>query len=452
MKIIIVGGGKTGATLAASLNEEGHEVTIIDFNAERISTICNDSDVMGFLGNGMNYSSLTEAGIEDADLMIAVTGSDEQNLLCSLFAKKNKDCSTIARIRNPMYLKETDFIKEQVGLSMVINPEFAGAMEISQLLRFPSAIEVSSFARGRVEMITFKIPEGSVLDGKNLTYVRTKLESDVLFCCVERAGQFTIPSGSFELKAGDKATVMVETKRAHRFFRAIKYDTHSIKSAILVGGGTLSYYLARILLDSRISVKIIEKDEARCNELAELLPDAMIIHGDATDKNLLMEEGIATTDAFVALTGFDEENVLLSLYAKEMAGSIKVITKVDRQIFTELVEGLNLDSIIHLHHITTEHILQLVRAKQNAMGNNVETLYRLFDGKVEAAEFNISQNAQGIGVPLREMNIKENMVICGIIRGKQFILPDGNTAIQSGDRVIVVAGQQKLNDFKDILK
>ena len=165
-----------------------------------------------------------------------------------------------------------------------------------------------------------------------------------------------------------------------------------------------------------------------------------------------MEEGIATTDAFVALTGFDEENVLLSLYAKEMAGSIKVITKVDRQIFTELVEGLNLDSIIHLHHITTEHILQMVRAKQNAMGNNVETLYRLFDGKVEAAEFNISQNAQGIGVPLREMNIKENMVICGIIRGKQFILPDGNTAIQSGDRVIVVAGQQKLNDFKDILK
>lgn len=451
MKIIIVGGGKTGATLAASLNDEGHDVTVIDFNAERIATICNNNDVMGLLGNGMNYSALSEAGIEDADLLIAVTGSDEQNLLCSLFAKKNDHCSTIARIRNPMYLKETEFIKDQVGLSMVINPEFAGAMEISQLLRFPSAIEISSFARGRVEMLTFKIPEGSILDGKNLTYVRTKLESDVLFCCIERDGQFTIPSGMFELKAGDKATIMIEAKQAHRFFQTIKYDTHSIKSAMIVGGGTIAFYLAQILLDSHIAVKIIERDEARCNELAELLPNAMIIHGDATDKNLLMEEGIATIDAFVALTGFDEENVLLSLYAKEMA-DIKVITKVDRPIFTELAEGLNLDSIIQQHHITTEHILQLVRAKQNAMGNNIETLYRLFDGEVEAVEFNISQNAQGIGIPLRKMNLKKNLVICGINRGKRFILPDGNTTIQPGDHVIVVAGQTKLNDFKDILE
>ena len=279
MKIIIVGGGKTGATLAASLNDEGHDVIVIDFNADRISTICNNNDVMGLLGNGMNYSALSEAGIEDADLLIAVTGSDEQNLLCSLFAKKNDHCSTIARIRNPMYLKETEFIKEQVGLSMVINPEFAGAMEISQLLRFPSAIEVSTFARGRVEMLTFKIPEGSILDGKNLTYVRSKLESDVLFCCIERDGQFTIPSGMFELKAGDKAT-----SQAHQFFQTIKYDTHSIKSAMIVGGGTIAFYLAQILLDSHIAVKIIERDEARCNELAELLPNAMIIHGDATIK------------------------------------------------------------------------------------------------------------------------------------------------------------------------
>ena len=451
MKIIIVGGGKTGATLAASLNDEGHDVIVIDFNADRISTICNNNDVMGLLGNGMNYSALSEAGIEDADLLIAVTGSDEQNLLCSLFAKKNDHCSTIARIRNPMYLKETEFIKEQVGLSMVINPEFAGAMEISQLLRFPSAIEVSTFARGRAEMLTFKIPEGSILDGKNLTYVRSKLESNVLFCSIERDDQFTIPSGTFELKAGDKATVMIEASQAHQFFQTIKYDTHSIKSAMIIGGGTISFYLAQILLNSHIAVKIIERDEARCNELAELLPNAMIIHGDATDKNLLMEEGITTTDAFVALTGFDEENVLLSLYAKEMADS-KVITKVDRPIFTELGESLNLDSIIQLRHITTEHILQLVRAKQNAMGNNVETLYRLFDGKVEAVEFNISQNAQGIGIPLRKMNLKKNLIICGINRGKRFILPDGDTTIQPGDRVIVVAGQTKLNDFKDILE
>ena len=450
MKIIIVGGGKTGASLAASLNDEGHNVTIIDYNAERVNTICNDNDVMGLLGNGMNYSSLEEAGIEEADLLIAVTGSDEQNLLCSLFAKKNNRCSTIARIRNPMYLKETEFIKEQIGLSIAINPEYAGAMEISQILRFPSAIEVNSFAKSGVEMLTFKIPEGSVLDGKNLTYVRTKLESGVLFCGVERGGEVTIPSGAFELKAGDKATIMIRPTEANKFFRKIKYDTHSVKSVMIVGGGTISYYLAQLLLASRIDVKIIERDEARCHELAELLPEALIIHGDASDKNLLMEEGITSMDAFVALTGYDEENVLLSLYAKEMSKA-KVVTKVDRQIFSELIAGLNLDSVIHLHNITAEYILQHVRAMQNAMGNNIETLYKLMGGKVEAVEFNISQNAPGIGVPLRKMALKKNLIVCGINRGRRFILPDGDTVIQPGDRVVVV-GQMKLTDFKDILE
>ncbi len=450
MKIIIVGGGKTGASLAASLNDEGHDVTIIDYNAERITAICNDSDVMGLLGNGMNYSALTEAGIENADLLIAVTGSDEQNLLCSLFAKKNRKCSTIARIRNPMYLKETEFIKEQVGLSVAINPEYAGALEISQILRFPSAIEVNSFAKSGVEMLTFKIPQGSVLDGKNLTYVRTKLESDVLFCGVERAGEVHIPSGAFELQAGDKATIMIRPTEANQFFRKIKLDTHSVRNVMIIGGGTVSYYLAQLLLASHIDVRIIERDEARCHELAELLPDALIIHGDASDKNLLLEEGIKSMDAFVALTGFDEENVLLSLFAKEISNA-KVVTKVDRQIFSELIENLNLDSVIHLHRITTEYILQQVRAKQNAMGNNIETLYKLMNGKAEAVEFNISQNAPGIGVPLREMALKENLIICGINRGRRFILPDGDTVIQPGDRVVVL-GRMKLTDFKDILK
>lgn len=451
MKIIIVGGGKTGASLAASLNEEGHEVTIIDYNASRISAICDNNDVMGLLGNGMNYSSLSEAGIEKADLMIAVTGSDEQNLLCSLFAKKNEGCSTIARIRNPMYLNETEFIREQVGLSLVINPEYAGATEISKLLRFPSAIEVNSFSKSGVEMLTFKIPDNSILDGKNLTYVRSKIESNLVFCAIDRSGEITIPSGSFELKAGDKATIVIRRSEANRFFRKIKLDTHSVRNAMIVGGGTLSYYLAQQLLAARIDVKIIERNEDRCHELAELLPEALIIHGDASDKNLLLEEGIKSTDAFVALTGFDEENVLLSLYAKEMCDA-KVITKVDRQIFSELISGLELDSVVHLHHITTDYILQHVRAMQNAMGNNVETLYKLMGGKVEAVEFNISQNAPGIGVPLKEMSIKKNLIICGITRGRKFILPDGATSIQPGDRVVVVAEQTKLNDFKDILK
>ena len=451
MKIIIVGGGKTGATLAHSLTDEGHDVTVIDFNPARISTICDNNDVMGFVGNGMNYSALSEAGISEGDLMIAVTGYDEQNLLCSLFARKAGNCATIARIRNPLYITETEFIKEQVGLSMVINPEYAAATEISHLLRFPSAIDINSFSKGQAEMLTFKIPEGSILDGKNLTYVRTKLESNLLFCSVQRGNEVTIPTGNFELKASDKATILIQPRDALKFFKQIKLDTHSVKNVMIVGGGTIAYYLAKMLLDFHISVKIIELDEARCHELAERLPNALIIHGDASDKNLLLEEGITTTDAFVALTGFDEENVLLSLYAKEITDA-KIITKVGRPTFNELIANLNLDSVIYPHNITAESILQYVRARQNATGNNVETLYKLVEDKVEALEFNITEQAPWINVPLKDLSLKNNLIIGGIIRKRRFIIPNGESTIQVGDRVIVVSGQKKLNDFKDILK
>ncbi|MBQ3085186.1 MAG: Trk system potassium transporter TrkA [Clostridia bacterium] len=452
MKIIIVGGGKAGATLANALVSEEHDVTIIDYKAERIAALCNNNDMMGLVGNGMNYSALFDAGIEDTDLLISVTGSDEQNLLCCLFARKMEQCSTIARIRNPIYLKELAFIKEQVGLAMIINPEQAAANEISNLLRFPSAIEVNSFSKGQAEMLTFKIPEGSLLDGKTLIQVRSKLDTNVLFCIVERKGKAHIPYGNFTLQTGDKVTIMIHPKEATRFFRQINLDTHSVKNVIIVGGGMIAHYLAQQLLDSRIKVKIIERNEARCHELAELLPEALIIHGDASDKSLLLEEGITTTDAFVAVTGFDEENVLLSLYAKEMSDA-KVVTKVDRQIFTELTDSLNLDSVIHPTDITAENILQYARAKQNAMGNNVETLYKLIENQVEALEFNVSENAPGLlGIPLKELQLKSNLLICGINRGRRFILPDGETTFQPGDRVIVVAEQARLNDFKDILK
>ncbi len=452
MKIIIVGGGKTGATLAHSLTDEGHDVTIIDQNNERVSLICDNSDVMGLVGNGMNYSALFEAGIGDADLLIAVTGSDEQNLLSCLFARKTVNCATIARIRNPLFIDETEFIKEQVGLSMAINPEYAAALEISRLLRFPTAIDINSFSKGRAELLTFKIPEGSMLDGKTLTDVRGKLDCPVLFCSVERGGVCTIPSGTFELKAGDKASIFIQPEEAHRFFKQIKLDTHSVKNVMIIGGGTIAYYLAKMMLDARIAVKIIEENEERCHELAERLPEASIICGDASDKNLLDEEGITTTDAFVALTGFDEENVLLSLYAKEITDA-KVITKVGRPIFNELIANLNLDSVIHPIGITAENILQYVRARQNAMGNNVETLYKLVDDQVEALEFNIQEPVPNLtDIPLKNLSLKNNLIICGILRGKKFILPGGDTAIQVGDRVIVVTGQKKLNDFKDILK
>ena len=274
----------------------------------------------------------------------------------------------------------------------------------------------------------------------------------MLFCSVERNGQFTIPSGNFTLQAGDKTSIFIQPKEAHRFFKQIKLDTHSVKDVMIVGGGTIAYYLAKMLLDARIAVKIIEQDPERCDELADRLPGALIINGDASDKSLLLEEGITSTDAFVTLTGFDEENVLLSLYAKEIANT-KVITKIGRPIFSELIANLNLDSVVYPHSITAENILQYVRARQNAMGNNVETLYKLVEDQVEALEFNIQEKVTGlIGIPLKDLSLKKNLIICGIVRDRKFILPGGDSTIEVGDRVIVVSGQKKLNDLKDILK
>ncbi len=451
MKIIIVGGGKTGATLAHSLTDEGHDVTIVDYNANNIRGICENNDVMGVFGNGMSYDSLRDAGLDEADILIATTGSDEQNLLCCLFAKKSKKCSTIARVRNPMYLSEIGFIRDQIGLSMIINPEFAAATEISRLLRFPSAIDINPFAKDKVEMLTFKIAPNSLLHGKTLSYVRNRVESEVLFCCIEREGEFFIPDGNFELQAGDKASIVISPKKAPSFFKKIGTDTHAVKDVLIAGGGTIAVYLARLLLDTGVSVKIIEMDEKRCHELAERLPQALIIHGDASDKNLLLEEGLSQIDAFVTLTGFDEENVLLSLYAQETTHT-KVITKVDRIAFHSLIAHLNLDSTIYPCDITAENIVRYVRTKQNALGNNVESLYKLVEDKVEALEFKIGQNAPLIGIPIQEMNLKDHLIICGIIHNGKFVLPNGESVLEPGDHIIVLTGQKKLNDVGDILK
>ena len=451
MKIIVVGCGKTGASLVTSLTNEGHDVIVVDYNPDRLKEICNLNDVMGISGDGMNYNALLEAGLEDADVLISVTGSDEQNLLCSLFAKKKSKCSTIARVRNPIYLTETNFIKEQIGLSLIINPELAAAAEIARVVRFPSAIDINPFAKGKVELLTFKITENSLLNGKNLIYVRNKIENEVLFCSIERNGEFFIPSGTFELRTGDKASIITSSKKEREFFKKIGIGTRRIKDVLIAGGGTIAYYLARQLLDVGISVKIIENNEARANELAEKLPNALVILGDATDKNLLFDEGLESTGAFIALTGIDEENVLLSLYAKDVTDA-KIITKIDRNSFNELIGKLDLDTVIYPCDITTELILQYVRTKQNAMGNNVENLYMLVEDKVEALEFKISQNAPVIGIPLQQMELKDNLIICGIIRKGRFTIPNGESVIEPDDSIIVVTSHKKLNDVGDILK
>ncbi len=451
MKIIVVGAGKTGRHLVRMLTNEGHDVTIVDSDDKTLTDVCNANDVMGVSGNGVNFSSLDEAGLSEADVLIAVTGSDEQNLLCSLFAKKVENCSTIARVRNPVYLTETEFLRDRIGLTMIINPELSAAAEILRLLKFPSAIDINVFAKGKVEMLTFKVGKGTVLDSKDLSFVRNKIEKDVIFCCVERGGEYYIPSGDFELLAGDKASIIIPPKKALSFFKKIGVDTQSVKDVMIVGGGTIAEYLASRLIENGIDVKIIEINKSRCDELSSKLPKALIINGDASDKDLLLEEGLNTVGAFIALTGFDEENILLSLYAKETTGA-KVVTKVDRISFDDLISKLNMDSIIYPSNISSENVLKFVRSKQNAVGNNVETLHKLIEDKVEALEFNISNNSSLIGIPLKEMELKDNLIVCGIFRKNRLILPAGDSVFEAGDSVIVVTSHKKLGNIGDILK
>ncbi len=451
MQIIIVGCGNVGSTLAEQLSKEGHNITAIDIDAHRVETVANQYDVMGVVGNGASFSVQNEAGIGEADLMIAVTASDELNMLSCLIAKKAGGCSTIARVRNPIYNKEIAFIKEELGLSMVINPEYAAACEIARLLKFPSAIKVDSFAKGRVELLKCKINEGSVLHGRPLTYLSSGLRCEGLICAVQRGEEVFIPDGNFELQEKDVISMVASSRKANEFFKKIGMTTNRIKTCMIIGGGETTYYLAKQLLPMGIRIKIIEQSKERCNELSELLPQAMIIHGDGTERNLLQEEGLPKIHSFVSWTSMDEENIMLSLYAKSISGA-KTITKVHRLDYDKIIDSLDLGSVLYPKNITAEYILQYVRAMQNSIGSNVETLYRLIEGKVEALEFRVNEESRLVGVPLKELQLKENLLIACINRKGIVITPGGQDSIQLGDTVVVVTTNQGFNDLKDILR
>lgn len=392
MQIIIVGCGKVGTTLTEQLSKEGNDVTVIDRRYKVVQSISNKFDVMGLAGSGSSYSMQLEAGVEEADLLIAVTGSDEVNLLCCLIAKKAGGCQTIARVRNPEYSKEIQYLKEELGLAMVINPEYASAMEMARLLRFPSAIKIEPFAKGRVELLKFKIQPGGVLHGMKILDMSSRLRCDVLVCAVERGEEVFIPGGDFVLQEKDVVSIIANFKSASQFFKAIKLHTGQARDAMIVGGSKMAFYLGQMLLKMGINIRIIEKNDKRCEELSELLPKATIICGDGIDQNLLMEEGMSKTDAFITLTNMDEENILLSLFARSQA-DMKVITKIDRISFKQVINKLDLDSIICPKNVTAEYIVRYVRAMKNSIGSNVETLYHLVEDRVEALEFCIRENA-----------------------------------------------------------
>lgn len=450
MKIVLVGGGKVGTALARQLSEEGHNVTVVDTNKARVESIGEAYDVMSLQGNGSSITTLSEAGVAEADVFIAVTGSDELNLLCCMFAKKAGHCHAIARVRNPSYSHELDFIKKQIGISAIINPEMAAAREISHLLRFPGASKIDTFADGRVRLIKFSLTAAQQLDGVAIREIPTRLKSDILVCAVERGAEVIIPNGNFVLQNGDQVTFLATQDKAHEFFQRIHLPVKPVRSALIVGGGAIGYYLSQELLENNVRVRIIERDRARCDLLTEMLPGAQILCHDGSDREFLLSEGLESAESFVALTNFDEENVLLTLFAKKHSRG-KLVTKINRLEFDDILGGLDLGSVIYPKYMTCDYIVQYVRALQNEAGNNIKTLYRILDDRVEALEFTVHEESKATGVPLSQLHLKKNLLLCCITRGNQILIPRGGDTIQVGDNVIVVTLEHGLHDLRDIV-
>ena len=452
MNIIIVGCGKVGQKLAEQLNmEDDQNITVVDLRYRVVQDIINQNDVMGVVGSGTSLEILNEAGIKDADILIAVTGSDEINLLTCLIAKKAGNCRTIARVRKPEYSREIDLFKDDLGLAMIINPEQAAANEIARILKFPSAIQIDTFAKGRVEILKFRIPANSVLDDMEISEIGPKFKCNVLICGVERGDSAFIPGGNFILKAGDAISIVGSQQDTLNFFRKIGIKTHKVKDTMIVGGGATAFYLAHNLLKSGIEVKIIEQNPDTCDKLCTLLPKATIINGDGTESRTLLEEGIEHTESFVSLTNIDEENILISLFAKSKSSG-KVVTKINRITYDEVIDDLPLDTIVYPKNITAEYIVRFVRAKKNSIGSNVETMHLILDGKAEALEFRIKENSPVSNIMIEKLPIKDNTLIACINRKGKIITPKGQDVILPGDTVIVVTTKVGYKDISDIFE
>lgn len=454
MNIIVVGCGKVGLNLADQLNKEGHDITIIDNDEKELRHAVDFLDVMGVHGNGAMPQTLREAGIAEADVLIAATNQDEVNMLCCLFAKKEGQyCSTIARIRDPQYTTEIKYLRDELNLAMVINPEMAAAKEIERLLRFPSAIKIDSFSRGRLDLIRAKVPEESQLVGIPFYKMKKEIGLDVLVCCIERGEEVLIPKGSDCFMAGDEISFIASTKYITEFFLKLGLKYTPIRDCMIVGGGRVSYYIAKYIEETHLNLKlkIIDSNKERCDFLAEELPDCSIINGNGIDQELLKREGIETTDAFCSLTGFDEENIMLSLYAGKLSKT-RLITKVNRITFENVIREMNLGSVIYPKQIIADSIVRYVRALENSKGSNVETLYKIADGRAEALEFRVLNDPNLINIPLSDIQLNDGVLICGIIRNHRVITPNGSDMMKMGDRVIIVTKNTGYNDLRDILK
>ena len=448
MKIIIVGDGKVGYTLADSLARENHAVTVVDNDLEALNLAHESLDVMCVHGSGASVKVLLEAGVREADLLLAATSRDEMNMVCSLTGKKLGARHTVARIRDPEYADELSMLKAELDLDMVINPEQATALEIIKLLQFPAAIKVESFAKGQVRVVEIKVTPDVPLVGLKLERLPSLIKLPVLIGAVDRDGEVIIPDGQVEIKAGDTIYIVGNSINTFSFCQAIGKCTLKIKKIMIIGGGRIGFYLARSAGRMGIKVKLVEIDRQRCEELANLLPEALIINGDGTNTDFLASENMHDMDALVALTGRDEDNLIISLLARQ-AGIQKVITKVARINSENLIKALDLDSVVSPRLITANHILQYVRGLNNAYASVVETLYKMVNGQAEILEFSIRQDRWYLNTPLKQLKMQKNTLIAAIARKNEIIIPNGNAVLQKNDRVILFAKVMALDSLDD---
>lgn len=451
LNIIIVGCGKVGSTLVEQLSKEGHDITVVDTNERVIQDITDMYDVMGIVGSGVHMQVLRDAGLGTADIVIAVTGSDEINLLCCTIAKKvGARLAVISRVRSPEYSEELPYLRQQLGIAMIINPDLEAAREIARIISRPQALSVNAFAKGHAELVRFTIQKNNVLDGKRILDLDRLFSFGYILCAIERNGEVTIPKGMDTLQAGDEITILAASRDVHKIFSAIGMKTGALHTCMIIGGGKTSYYLARQLLEQKMDVRIIESNPERCDELSSLLPEAIVINGNGSSEQVLREEGIDTVESFVALTGIDEENILMSLYANRIPG-LKTITKINRITFNDVIDDLKLGSVVYPKYICAEEITAYVRARRNSIGSNVETLYHMFDNRAEAIEFHIERGSPVIGSPLMNLKMKNQLLVACVNRNGKILFPRGQDTIEAGDSVIIITKHTGLSDAADIL-
>lgn len=450
MKILIVGAGKVGSTLAAYLSQEDHDITIVDNNDAAIHRASDMLDVMCIRGPGAAPSVLRDAGAAEADLLVATTNMDEVNMLCALTAKRLGTKYTIARIRDVAYTDDLAALRHDLNIDSVINPEYSTALEISRLLRFPAATNVDTFFRGRVEMLGIMIrPEDSIV-GVPLSELFSKTKAfSVLFSAAERDDGIIIPNGDFVPQVGDKLYITGTPQDLSAYLRSLGRDLPAIHSVFLIGGSRIAHYLAKLLLPMGVRVTLVESDQALCRNLSEWLPEALILHGDGTDQELLASEHFTENDAFVALTGRDEDNLIAALYAKQQ-GIRKVVAKSNRDNYSSVVRAAGLECVVAPKLITVNRILRLVRGLQDKSGNVMTALYRITDAGAEAAEFLLTENTPNLKVPLKDMTIRQGFLIAALLHEDQVIIPSGGTVLSAGDRVIVISHGKGIQSFRDI--